>query len=229
MFDLAIVFIIMVFGIIGYYTGFIRTVLTLLSSVIAFVFAVFIYPIINTFLKMTPIDTYINNWIANKLEGIEFGTMIQTQGKVIAENITWLPKVMSEAIIKNNNQEVYRLLEVSQIEDYVSVYITHIILSMISVLITWVALKILFTLFLNTTHAIVSHLPVVSTADKAGGLGIGMAKGILSIWLFYLLVPFLITYPYFSKIEGYIEQSYLAKWLYENNMILYSFDKFFRV
>ncbi|WP_070000697.1 CvpA family protein [Cellulosilyticum sp. I15G10I2] len=229
MLDLIIIGIIIVFGMIGYYTGLLKTIITLLSSIIAFVLSFLMYPIINSFLKLTPIYGIINKWIASKLAHVEFGTGIQTQGNAISENITWLPKLMSEQIIKNNNQEVYKLLNVSHVGDYVSTYLTHIILSLLSLLVTWLILKILLTIFLNTTHVMVSHLPVVSTVNKIGGLGAGIGKGLLSIWIVCLLVPFAITYPYFAGIEAYIADSQLAKWLYENNMILVAFHSLLNI
>ncbi len=229
MLDLGIVFIIIVFGAIGYYKGFVKTMITLLSSVIAFVLSFLIYPIINTFLKLTPIYTYVNKWIGSRLAGVEFGTGIQTQGNAIADSIGWLPRFVSEQIIRNNNQEVYKLLEVNDVGDYVGVYLTHIIISMVAVLVTWLILKILLTLFLNTTDAMVSHLPVISTVNKIGGLGVGVAKGLIGIWAICLIIPLLITYPYFSEIEYYITNSYLAQWLYENNMILRAFNSVFNI
>jgi len=229
MLDLAIIVIIVLLGAIGYYKGLIKTILTLLSSIAALVLSFLMYPIVNSILKLTPIYTYMNKWITNRIADVEFGTGVQTQGNAIASHITWLPKFISEGVIKNNNQEVYKLLHVSNVTDYVSVYATNIVIGMLAILITWLVLNILLTLFLKTADAIVSHIPIVAEVNKVGGTIAGMAKGLLVIWVIYLLVPILITNPAFSKISEYIAKSYLAKWLYENNMILIAFNSIFNM
>jgi hypothetical protein len=229
MLDLVILCIIILFGIIGYYTGLVKTIITLISSIVALILSFLMYPVVNTLLKLTPIYTYMNKWIGNRLTDIDFGTRLQSQGNVITNNITWLPKFMSEQIVKNNNQEVYKLLEVSNVKDYVSIYVTNIVIGMLAILITWLFLNILLAFFLKTAHALVSHLPVVSQVNKLGGGVIGIAKGLMIIWGIYLLVPIFITNPSFYKINEYMSESYLAKWLYENNMILIAFNSIFNV
>lgn len=229
MLDLVIIGIVLLFGAVGYYTGLIKTIITLVSSIVALILSFLMYPIVNSMLKLTPIYTYMNKWIANRISDVEFGAGVQTQGNAIASNITWLPKFISEGIVKNNNQEIYKLLNVSNITDYVSAYVTNIVISMLAILITWFILNILITVFLKTAHIIVSHLPIVSGVNKVGGAVVGMAKGLLIIWVIYLLVPILIIMPSLSKISEYIASSYLAKWLYENNMILLAFNSIFNM
>lgn len=229
MLDLVIIAVIGVFGVIGYKKGFIKTVITLLSSVVALVLSLLMYPVVNTILRFTPIYTYMNKWISERLLGVDFGTGVQTQGSAISSNITWLPQLVSDQVIKNNNQEVYSLLHVSNVSDYISIYLTNIAVGMLAVIITWFVLKILLMFFLKTSDAIVSHLPLIGTVNKMGGAAAGMAKGLLAVWIIGLLIPILITYPVFSSVSDYIANSYLASWLYENNMILILFNSIFNV
>ncbi len=229
MLDLVIISIIVVFGIIGYYSGFIKSIITLLSSVIALILSLLLYPIVNMFLKLTPLYTYVNGWIADKIAHIDFGSGVQTQGSAIAKNINWLPAFISDQMIKNNNQEVYKMLNVSNVTDYVSTYLTNMIIGMAAVIITWLILKVLLVMFIKTTDAIVNHLPGVSAANKMGGLALGTTKGLLAIWGIYLLVPILIAYPVFSRLNEEITSGYIASWLYENNMILLLFQRVFKI
>lgn len=229
MIDIIIITIIILFASVGYHVGLIKTTMTLVSSIAAFVLSFFIYPMIYSFLKITPLYFHIYDWLNGQLQQIDFGTGMQTQANSITQNITWFPKFISDYIIKNNNQEVYELLNVTHIEEYISVYLTQMVLNMVSLIITWIILKVLLTMFLRTTDNMISHLPIISTVNKIGGLGIGLIKGVLSIWLICLAVPFLITYSYFSDLQNNITQSYLGKWLYENNMILQVFDSILKL
>lgn len=229
MLDLGIIGVILFFGIVGYHRGLIKTLMTLLSSVIALILSFIMYPMINALLRLTPIYTYTNKWVAHRIEGINFGTGVQTQGSAIIENITWMPSFISEELIKNNNQEVYKLLNVSSITDYISSYLTNIIISLLAVIITWLILKILLVFFLETANGIASHVPIVSNINKVGGGLIGIGKGLLAIWIICLVVPIIITYPIFEGINSYIIESYVGKWLYENNMILMAFNSIFNL
>jgi uncharacterized membrane protein required for colicin V production len=229
MIDLVIISFVLFFGIIGYYKGFIKTVMTLLASIAALVLSFLVYPVVNGFLKMTPLYTYINQWIEKRIAHIEFGKGIQTQGSVISENITWIPKILIEQIIKNNNAEVYKLLEAADVKEYVSIYLTNMIIGIAAILITWLILKLLITFFLATTHSIVSHTPVLSSINKLGGMLAGAAKGILAIWIICLIVPVLINYDFFAQINEAVNKGYLASWLYENNMILIVFEYVFNI
>ncbi|MDF2594043.1 MAG: CvpA family protein [Clostridia bacterium] len=229
MIDLVIIILVLFFSIIGYYRGFIKTVMTLLASVAALVLSFLVYPAVNGFLKMTPLYTYMNQWIEKRIAHIEFGTGIQTQGNVISENITWIPKILSEQIIKNNNAEVYKVLEVANVKEYVSIYLTNMIIGIASILVIWLILKLLITFFLTTTHSIVSHTPVLSSINKLGGMLVGTAKGVLGIWIICLLVPVFINYDFFAQINEAVSSSYLARWLYENNMIIIAFKYIFSI
>lgn len=225
MIDLIVVLIILIFARIGYHRGLVRSLLTLGSSVISLIFSFIIAPAINIILKLTPIYTGINEWVSNKIMDISFSGGVQSQGKAI-ESITWLPSFITEKISANNNSVVYETLGVNNIVDYVSQYITNMIIGMLSLLIAWVLLKFVLVGVLGTMGRIVEKLPVVSTFNNGGGLIVGIAKGLLTVSIIGLIIPFLITNPQIAGIQEMIETSYLAKFLYENNLVIILFERF---
>ncbi len=223
--DLIVLGIILVFGIIGHYKGFVKTIMSFGSSLVAVVLAFIIQPIISGFLMITPLYGVINKWIVARVEKINFGVGVQTQGEAIKKGVTWLPEFMSEQIIRNNNVEVYKLLEVSGIKDYVSTSLTRMVIALLAILIAWMIIKVLLMVLLTSTDGVVKAIPVISGLNRVCGFGIGLAKGVLGIWVVGLILPTLLTIPSFSQLGTFLEKSNLTQWLYENNILLQVFSE----
>ena len=226
MIDLIVILILIIFAIIGYKRGLIQSIITLCSSIVALVLSFIVYPIINMLLKLTPLYTSIYEGVFKKVEGIDFGKGIQSQGNAIIENITWLPKFLTMQIKNNNNTAMYELLGVKTIQEYVSMYIANMIISMLAILITWFLLKVILVAVLRMLGSIIEHLPIISSFNHGGGLLFGLVKGILTLSVIGLIIPLFITLPVFQDISQSIESSGLTKWMYDNNFILLIYNYF---
>lgn len=226
MIDLSIILIMIVFGVVGYKKGFIRSITTLCSSIIALILSFIIYPIVNMLLKLTPIYTSIYQGVFKKIEIIDFGKGIQSQGNAILENITWLPDFLTMQIKNNNNTAMYELLGAATIQEYISSYVTHMIMSMLALLITWILLKVVLGIVFRILGSIIENLPVMSSLNRCAGLFFGLLKGVIALSILSLIVPLLITSPVFENISQSIEGSILIRWLYENNFILIMYNYF---
>ena len=226
MIDLIVILILIIFVVIGYKKGLIRSAITLCSSIVALVLSFIVYPAINMILKLTPMYTSIYEGVFKKIEAIDFGKGIQSQGNAIVENITWLPEFLTMQIKNNNNTAMYELLGVKTIQEYISIYIANMIISMIAILITWFLLKVILVAVLRMLGSIIEHLPVISSFNHVSGLIFGLVKGILTLSVIGLIIPLFITVPAFQDISQSIEASILTKWLYDNNFILMIYNYF---
>lgn len=226
MIDLIVILILIIFAVIGYKKGLIRSAITLCSSIVALVLSFIVYPAINMILKLTPMYTSIYEGVFKKIEAIDFGKGIQSQGNAIVENITWLPEFLTMQIKNNNNTAMYELLGVKTIQEYISIYIANMIISMIAILITWFLLKVILVAVLRMLGSIIEHLPVISSFNHVSGLIFGLVKGILTLSVIGLIIPLFITVPAFQDISQSIEASVLTKWLYDNNFILMIYNHF---
>lgn len=226
MIDLIVILILVIFAVIGYKRGLIRSAITLCSSVVALVLSFIVYPAINMILKLTPIYTSIYEGVFKKIEAIDFGKGIQSQGNAIVENITWLPEFLTMQIKNNNNTAMYELLGVKTIQEYIGIYIANMIVSMIAILITWFLLKVILGTVLRMLASIIEHLPVISSFNHGSGLIFGLVKGIVTLSVIGLIIPLFITLPAFQDISQSIEASTLTKWMYDNNFILMIYNYF---
>lgn len=226
MIDLIVILILVIFAVIGYKRGLIRSAITLCSSIVALVLSFVVYPAINMMLKLTPMYTSIYEGVFKKIEAIDFGRGIQSQGNAIVENITWLPEFLTIQIKNNNNTAMYELLGVKTIQEYISMYIANMIVSLIAILITWFLLKVILGTILRMVGSIIEHLPVISSFNHGSGLIFGLLKGIVTLSVIGLIIPLFITLPAFQNISQNIEASILTKWMYDNNFILMLYNYF---
>lgn len=226
MIDLIILVIILIFALIGYKKGLIKEIITLVSSIVALVVAFIIYPAINAILKITALYTVIYSGVLEKVQIIDFGKGLQSQGKAIIENITWLPSYLTEQIASNNNTAMYEMLGVHTIQEYISTYITDMIVGLIAILVTWFLIKVGLVWVLRIMASIIEHLPIISGFNHIGGLIVGIFKGALTLSIIVLVVPLFITIPSLSHIGESLEMSYLVRWFYENNLVIWLYNYF---
>ena len=218
MLDLIIIVTIAITAIIAAKVGLIRTVYQFFSSIIALVLAFFIYPVLETILKLTPLYVSIQDGVRGILP--EVGNIgLQGQAKLIRESFNWMPEFLIDKLIENNNPEIYNLLGVSTLIDYIVTSIANICIMAIALLICFVVIKIALTIGVGILD-LVAKLPILKTANTWGGFIVGIIKGMLIVWIICLIIPFLIMLPQFSGLEALVEQSYLMNLFYNNNIIL---------
>ena len=229
MLDLSVIMVVSIFGIIGYRRGFIKSILTFGTSIIALVLSFIVYPMMTMLLRITPVYTWIYQTISKKVEDISFGGGLQSQGDAITKNITWMPDILVEQVKNNNNTAMYDLLGATNIKEYISLYVTQKLMGMLALFLTWVVLKIILTTVIKLLSGIIEHLPIISTFNKQGGLCLGIIKGILMLSIVGLIIPILIEIPSIQSIYLEIQSSYLSKWLYENNLIIMVYNYLFHI
>lgn len=225
MIDLIIIVIIMLSAVIGYFRGLIKTLMQLVSSVLSLIISFVIYKPVAYLLKLSPIYTGIKEWVFEKMgEADLLGLGAQSQAKEISNLTSWMPGFIGSQIAKNNNNEVYTLLGVNNIIDYIVTYIANIAIMGIALMVTWLLVKIIITTIMKTLD-IVAKLPVISTFNKWGGLIAGIFKAVLGVWIVMLLIPFLSSLKAMPDLQMLIDSNILAKIIYDNNLILFYLNK----
>lgn len=219
MLDLIIVLIIIGSGLLAAKIGFIRSVYQLVSSVIALLLAIVLQPIVSGILKITPVYTWIQANIDKMIPDTPAGLGVQGENYFIGEITQVFPRFITELIIRNNNSEVYQLLGVQDLKQYVVMTLANIVLAIIAICITWLIIKIVLATAIGVLD-LVSRLPIIRTANQLAGFGVGVLKGLLFIWLIFSFLPVLVGVPQMSQYQGKIEESVVAHYLYENNLIL---------
>ena len=225
MIDLIVILIILISAVIGYFRGLIKTLMQLASSILSLVISFAIYKPVEYLLKLSPIYTAIKEWVFEKIGSPDLlGLGAQSQAKEIGKLTSWMPGFIGSQIAKNNNQEVYALLGVNNIIDYIVTYIANIIVMGLALMVTWVLVKIILMIIMKALD-IVAKLPVISTFNRWGGLIAGILKALLALWLVMLIIPVICSIEGMPDFQTLINSSLLAKILYDYNLILFYLNK----
>ncbi len=218
---------IVISGIRAYYRGFLYTGFQTVSTMIAIFLSYVIYKPINIILR----QTFIYNWLQKVATGQitingQSPTSLQAQSEFIHKSNLPIPNMIKENLIRNNNPEVYKLLGASDFKEYIGGYIANFFISMIAFMIVWSVVKALIYLLGESLH-IIGKLPIINIADRWLGLGLGFIKGALGIWIITIVMAILIPFPKFHTLAVLLNESLLAKWFYENNLVLAIIDQLF--
>lgn len=98
---------------------------------------------------------------------------------------------------------------------------TDIITAIISVagfVLTYFVVKFVFGLFIKVVDNIMS-LPILKGINKLLGAILGGIKGIFIIWIILSILFILKDITFVSDINSAIADSYLTKWIYNNNFL----------
>lgn len=221
---LEIVIVILIIGcmITGYQKGLIKGSVTLVSLVASLVLVSALTPTISKVLQNnTPIYKAIQT---NVLKGIspsqeEEKKKLSTAEQREAIEKLKLPSTIKESLIENNNNEVYQLLKVDQFYEYTASYIAKIILNIITFIICLILVNIIIKIvFLGLD--LISKLPVINGINRLTGLGLGFLKGILMVWVLFLVLTMFNKNAFVQELFELINKSELLSFLYSQNVFL---------
>jgi len=211
--DILIIAIFLAFGLSGYNKGFILSFFNLIGFIVSLYIAKLYYPIVykyivnNTEIYMK-IKTYVVERVANMFSTIASGESMEG----IIDSFK-LPDPMKAGVIKNS----YEMTQ--PIQETMGNDITNLIVTIISFLIVFLVAKIILFIVIRVLDG-VSHLPVLNMANKSLGLGFGVLKGGLMVYvLFAILTPVITMFP-----DGFIANntinSKLGNFFYTKNIII---------
>jgi uncharacterized membrane protein required for colicin V production len=211
----------------GYYQGLVKIVFSLCSLVLSMLLVTWMVPYITVFLQEnTGVYDALEKVCAEKLEqNLEQEETtpeeVKTQ-KPDALNIIGveLPAVMQKQITENVTDFS---LEKSGGFKFVSGYLAGWMLKGIAFVVAMVLVSILLRVILGVLN-VVTRLPVLNGANRILGIGVGFIEGLLVIWLLLFIVTISSTSDFGRQLIGYIEESEILRYLYNNNGIILLFN-----
>ncbi|ONI39964.1 hypothetical protein AN639_01395 [Candidatus Epulonipiscium fishelsonii] len=219
MIDLIFLGFMLIMAILSYKKGFVMTIYELGSTILALVIAFIMYPIFTGILGMMDLEMILGESIFTYISEMEIVQGLQNQADVLQQYLSFIPEALQNTIIMNNNSEAYELFNANNFAEYISSYLTKIIVNGTSILVVWILARIL----LNRTFKILNFLasmPVIGFFNRLAGAGLGFIKGLIIIWVICLIVPLVITIDGFSHFRVLWEQSIMVNYLYDNNIVL---------
>lgn len=197
--DLIIILIVALFTFIGYRQGLIKGLVKILSFFIAIILAFTLCtPISNTIIKKTTIDETIENTIIEKIlpEGVSENETVKVE-----EQLSNLLKIDKEGTVKSVAKEF-----------------SNKIIKLATLIISFIVIKILFSVFLLFTD-LITKIPVIKQFNKLGGTIFGFIKGMILIFTIFAIIFVLSPMIDVSVIDK-INSSILGKIIYNNNLLI---------
>ncbi|MCL2287403.1 MAG: CvpA family protein [Firmicutes bacterium] len=211
--DIVIVAIVALCAIAGYHKGLIRTVYRLVSLFVAMLVARQLYPYVARALRQTELFPTIRDGIARamNLEGF-FADQTAAYSVDIIDNLP-LPGILQRILHSYNTPNMFELLQVATIEEYIAGFFANMVINGISILAVF-ALTMLALTFIGYALDIVSMLPVIRTLNRIGGLVFGVIMSAVILWFGLVLVALFATTAH-PMINEMLEGSWIAQRLFE--------------
>ena len=147
---------------------------------------------------------------------MEFGNLLPAQQREIIGQLH-LPAQMKEALLANNNYEIYRLLGVDAFWGYLERSLSSMTLNLIvSVLVFLFAFVLLQVI--GTCLNLVSRLPIISGVNQLAGAAAGGIEGLFIVWVAALFIRACSSAAWIQPVLGQIQGSICLTFLYEHNL-----------
>ena len=197
-----IIIIFLVFSIFsGYKKGLAAILISLLGFVVAVILAfMFKSSLANIVIEKTDVEVAMKQFIG---ESIDKAIQSKTE----------------EIDTKNNSfyTTIVNNMGVDDTVDNLSSNVVKFILESAAFIIIFLAV-LTCAFILQMMFNIVFELPILSSINSIGGLGIGLLMGLFKIWVVLAIISMII--PMFGQLKTLIDSSIIAKTLYETNIIV---------
>lgn len=131
--------------------------------------------------------------------------------------IIGLDTTIQHSIAASDN-ELIQTMEVLGLGDAVSGYMAEEVLHVLAFLITMVLVGVLVR-GIAFVMGIASKLPIIKGLNKTAGLVVGLAEGVVLIWVLFFVATVFSATAWGGAIMKMIAQSSLLSWLYRNNIL----------
>ena len=218
--DIAVIIIILLSVYTGYKKGMVQSLFNLLSIWAALALARLAYPNVSRFLRdYTRVFDFINDTITARLglSHIMREQTLKAQTDLIGS--LPLPDYLSETLLLNNNNELYSILNVSLVEEYISGYLANICVNIIAGLLAFTLIALILYI-LSKSLGVVNKLPVIGHFNRFGGILAGLMKGVVTIWIILTILTIFYLSPSGNILWKGLAESRLAVYFYRNNLLL---------
>lgn len=204
--DLIIIAILVLSIIMGYKKGLINVVFNIFAFFIALIATIILYrPVANIIINNTEIDDKIKSAIINNATE-------EKQSEESSSN-TGMQKYIEDAIKNTADEAKSQVIET--VANTVSIRAVEILTSII----LFIVIRAVLIVLKVFTQAI-ANLPLIKQFNELGGVVYGIAKGLIIVYIILTIMYFVVSINGKGNISEAINNSYITKILYNNNIIV---------
>lgn len=213
----------------GFRRGFIREIVSFFFVFLALAVSWAINPYVNEFfMENTPVYEKIQESCQSfvesqkKQELTSPGTEEQT-GYI--EGLE-LPELLQKGLESNNTAEVYTYLAVDSFGEYISEALARMIVNGLSFFVSYLLASVILRLGTWVLN-LLAGLPVLKSANKLAGGLVGAVKGVLFVWIAFLVMTILCSTSIGKEALALIEKDAFLNVLYEYDIFVNVFMSIF--
>ena len=226
-FGIVILLILILFIWMGYRRGFIREIVSFFFVFLSLSLAWAINPYINDFLiSETPVYSTIQETCTDFVQKQSSDLENETESSSQFIDGLNLPEILRKNIEKNNNTENYAELSVNTLTEYVSGYLARTIVNGLSYVLAYILATIGIRIVVYILN-LIAGLPILKTANKLTGGLVGFVKGLVFIWILFLILTVLCSTEIGKTSLELIEKDSLLSVIYQYDPLIQIFAKIF--
>lgn len=213
----------------GFRRGFIREIVSFFFVFLALAVSWAINPYVNEFfMENTPVYEKIQESCQSfvesqkKQELTSPGTEEQTG---FIEGLE-LPELLQKGLESNNTAEVYTYLAVDSFGEYISEALARMIVNGLSFFVSYLLASVVLRLGTWVLN-LLAGLPVLKSANKLAGGLVGAVKGVLFVWIAFLVMTILCSTSIGKEALALIEKDAFLNVLYEYDIFVNVFMSIF--
>ena len=226
-FGIVILLILILFIWMGYRRGFIREIVSFFFVFLSLSLAWAINPYINDFLiSETPVYSTIQETCTDfvQKQSSDLENEMESSSQFI-DGLN-LPEILRKNIEKNNNTENYAELSVNTLTEYVSGYLARTIVNGLSYVLAYILATIGIRIVVYILN-LIAGLPILKTANKLTGGLVGFVKGLVFIWILFLILTVLCSTEIGKTSLELIEKDSLLSVIYQYDPLIQICTKIF--
>ena len=126
---------------------------------------------------------------------------------------------MNERIRTNVAEAAFADENIRTLGDYFNQTMVHVTINIIVFLLLFIALRAVLAFALGWWNY-AKPLPVLRKLEIPAAVGVGFIRGVLAVFLFFMVCPIILTVLPFDVVTELVENSKLAQFFYYSNFLL---------
>ena len=225
--DIAVLLILAITILGGYYRGFVTTVLNIGATVLAWAIGMLCIPLIsgaiqgneklfNTMLYYTEGSEYVAMTDV-ELTRVSIGDISAETLRTVLENAD-MPNPMNRCVQRNIATEAFAKSGITTLGDYFNQTIICVFINILVLLAVFFAVRVLLAFLVSGVEYGYGGFPVLQHSDGLIGAGLGLVHGVLLINVLFLLVPIALTV--LPKLYEFLDGSFFGEFFYKANIFI---------
>jgi uncharacterized membrane protein required for colicin V production len=209
----------------GFHRGFLVSILSIASFFISWLAAYLFMPLVaGAIMGQEDIVTQMLYYTegAETLGSVDLSRALVSELDNVSAVVSGanLPYPINTLVHANISGEVFQSAGLTTVGEYFNHTIVNVAINVISFLAIFLLVTLILSFVIRGVD-FVTKLPVLHQFDRLLGAGFGLIRGILIIFLVFMLVPLVLTVlSPFPDIQHYIEDSAFGNFFYNSNFLL---------